>query len=202
MSAVGGEGAGSQKSRRTPRGEGSLAMKRLLQFGVVAFLASIMVFGSAAKDPSRYAEGSPETSLAGIALGAADIPSLLKRFGPPIRKPDLGPNGEGTEAGDCLFIWTSADGSLELQTEVSFPKGGVRSDYAWRIRYEGTHGSPDTATGRGASLGDSRERIVQLYGQPTKQNPKEMTYIWPNGVILGLDFSDTGAVCRMTLLVW
>jgi hypothetical protein len=125
------------------------------------------------------ARGKPETVLAGVDLRTATPAAVLRQFGPPTRTIRV-PNNPGWTG----YLWDKE--GVRLEIEVSQGKRGDYIDTVTVVRLgNATRPESPPATGAGLRLGDSLDRLKQLYGDrlqmlrqapvPVSTGPFELT---------------------------
>lgn len=144
--------------------------------------------------------GRPETSLAGVTLGAS-ISEVRRVLGDPTRVVDAPAKDVDWRAGERQYIFVR-DHSVVKVLEGYYKKSGMQSEHSSGvvgIAVEGNGPLNKTIkTGLGLSLGDSVQTIRKLYGRVPLVE-RHFQIHWSNGSILDIDLDSQGKVSEIDL---
>ena len=139
--------------------------------GALLLVARALPSGAQSPDSAKRAN---ELTLAGLRPGKDTLAAAKKRFGAAHLRPDKS-NREHTK------VWLDNCTGRSLSVEID-EKGVIQSVTVGRLLAGSADctGSPDRhspirtdnlKTGRGLKLGDPRDRVVELYGEPNSSGP-------------------------------
>jgi len=141
--------------------------------------ASLLALG----EPLRSGAQSPDTpkranelSLAGLRPGKDALAAAKKRFGVAHLLPDK-------STADKTKVWVDNCTGRSLSVELN-EKGMIQSltagllsagsaDCSGNLERHSSIRTDNLKTGRGLRLGDPRDRVVELYGEPNSSGPSE-----------------------------
>lgn len=134
--------------------------------------------------PARAPLRANELTLAGLRPGRDTLSAALRRY----RRSDIVPVAESADRppaspdnvvnqwrDNCrrqsLLLESDGQSLIEEITVSALPAAGAKIDGKCDPRQSAALNSRNWTTGRGLRLGDSRQRITQLYGPPDSSGP-------------------------------
>ena len=176
-------------------------INRYLLILVFTLLYSPFAWGDHCPE-ERRAVGKPETTIAGITFGRGDFLKVLELYGQADSKREYTDATYPEGSGEAEYFWEIDIGQLEVWT-MFYHKQNKLIESVVSVYIKGSADIPTWQTGRGLRLGESFDRVIQLYGpkffQRYDNELKEIIFCFSNETRLGVKLNENDKIIEIWL---